>query len=387
MRPTPPAPRGANRWIISFGCAGLMAVAAAWWLGLLPTPKFLAGTESKVIDADPQEKSTRSNPAVKGTSAAEAASIDIEQWEPGMPLSARPAASNRSELQVEESPAFVDRSASDPDPPASRSTDAFTVHEPYEPSTSPSILRVSGEASAVPDVVPLAQAQPSVDPYSELDAAIESGRYLEAHRDLSKLYWSKPEEREQIVPRLQQTAALIYLSPQPHFMEPYVIQPGDLLQKVAPQYKISWEYLAKLNRIQPEKIRAGQKLKVVKGPFSAFIDLSDYRLTIHAHGYFVKEYAIGIGKDNSTPIGTFAVKDKLRNPVYYGPDGVIAADDPANPLGECWIDLGDSYGIHGTIDPKSIGKAESRGCIRLVADDVAEVYDFLTLGSEVVIRP
>ena len=170
-------------------------------------------------------------------------------------------------------------------------------------------------------------------------------------------------------------------------MQAYEIQPGDLLQKVAPQYNLSWEYLARLNRVRPERVKVGQKLKVIKGPFSAFIDLSDFSLTIHAHGYFVKRYAIGIGADNSTPIGTFSVKEKLKNPTYYGPDGVIDADDQNNPLGERWISIGDSYGIHGTIDPTSIGKAESRGCLRLGNEDIVEVYDFLTPGSEVVIRP
>ena len=51
-----------------------------------------------------------------------------------------------------------------------------------------------------------------------------------------------------------------------------------------------------------------------------------------------------------------------------------------------WIDLGDSYGIHGTIDPNSIGKAESRGCIRLRDQEIVEVYDFLVKGSEVVLK-
>ena len=77
-----------------------------------------------------------------------------------------------------------------------------------------------------------------------------------------------------------------------------------------------------------------------------------------------------------------------------GPDGVtMERDDPNNPIGERWIGLDDgngkptSYGIHGTIDPSSIGKAHSRGCIRLRNEDVEEVYDFLGVGSEVVIQP
>jgi lipoprotein-anchoring transpeptidase ErfK/SrfK len=76
----------------------------------------------------------------------------------------------------------------------------------------------------------------------------------------------------------------------------------------------------------------------------------------------------------------------MVDPTYYGPEGVIAHDDPKNPLGERWIDIGDSYGIHGTIDPESIGKNESRGCIRMLNSHVEEVYDFLVIGSEVKIQ-
>jgi lipoprotein-anchoring transpeptidase ErfK/SrfK len=96
---------------------------------------------------------------------------------------------------------------------------------------------------------------------------------------------------------------------------------------------------------------------------------------------------VGIGKDGTSPIGKFAVLEKIENPQYTDPDGkVIEGDDPANPLGERWIGLGDSYGIHGTIDPESIGKAESRGCIRLRDADIIEVYNFLVVGSVVEIR-
>ncbi|MFH1304460.1 MAG: L,D-transpeptidase family protein [Planctomycetota bacterium] len=220
-----------------------------------------------------------------------------------------------------------------------------------------------------------------------IDQLIQQGKIIDAHKQLSKIYWNQPQLYPVIKSRITETARMIYFSPQPHFMTPHEIEPGDQLRKVATQYHITWEYLSKLNQIDPKKIRPGQKLKVIKGPFSAFVDLSDFSLTVHAHGYFVKRYAIGTGKDHSTPTGKFQVKEKLVDPTYYGPDGVIANDDPTNPLGERWIDLGDSYGIHGTIDPASIGKAESRGCVRMLNEDVAEVYDLLGVNSEVVIRP
>jgi LysM repeat protein len=222
----------------------------------------------------------------------------------------------------------------------------------------------------------------------EIDAWIKEGNYVPAHRDLSKIYWNNPESRRYIQERLDKNARLIYFSPQPHFLEPYVIKSGDYLQRVAPKYQITWQYLATVNGINPRRIREGQKLKVIKGPFAVFVDLSDFELTIHCHGFYVKRYDIGIGKDGASPVGRFTVLNKVEKPQWTDPNGrVVSGDDPTNPLGTHWIDIGDGFGIHGTIKPTSIRKAESRGCVRMRNSDVKEVYDFLVDGSEVVIRP
>jgi lipoprotein-anchoring transpeptidase ErfK/SrfK len=72
----------------------------------------------------------------------------------------------------------------------------------------------------------------------------------------------------------------------------------------------------------------------------------------------------------------------------------IEADDPKNPLGEFWIGLEgvdgnavgqESYGIHGTIEPDSIGKMASLGCIRMLNDDVAVLYEMLVEGKSIVV--
>ena len=220
-----------------------------------------------------------------------------------------------------------------------------------------------------------------------IDELIANGETLAAHRALSKLYWNHKEHRAELQSRLDGTSRAIFFQPQPNFVEPYVIEPNDQLRVIANKYQLSWEYLARLNKTDPRRIQLGQKLKVVKGPFAAIIDLQDFALTVHLQGYYVKRYDVGIGKDGSSPLGKFSVLNKVENPQYTGPDGkVLLPDDPKNPLGERWVDLGDSYGIHGTIDPDSIGKAASRGCIRLRDKDIIEVYDFLVKGSEVVIR-
>ena len=300
-------------------------------------------------------------------------------------------------------PEAIDNAKPDVDTVASDNVfhDAFdptpnnVVRDDYQ-MTPPELL---GNRVSVTDapIVPVAGTEPqpqaafenspiTAEQLATIDRMIDGGEEIAAHKKLSAWYWNHPESRPLFQQRIEELAKSIYFSPQPHYEDAYTIQPGDQLRKIAAQYKLSWQYLARLNQVNPRKIRFGQKLKVVRGPFDAVVDLSDYQLTVLCHGQYVRQYRVGIGKDGTSPIGKFTVQDKLEDPVYYGPDGVIANDDPQNPLGERWIDIGDSFGIHGTIDPQSIGKSESRGCIRMLNEDVAEVYDFLTIGSTVWIR-
>lgn len=269
------------------------------------------------------------------------------------------------------------------EPAAITQAEAITQSEPVtgtEPvSQSRATYTTQSERPADGDVVD----------FSAVEALLARGTIdddIAAHRALSEMYWQTPDVRSQLYDLIEQQARRIYFQPQPHYMEAYTVQPGDNLEAIAKQYSVTPEYLARMNRTDPNVIRAGQKLKVIKGPFNAVVDLSDFEITIHCHGYFVYRFPVGVGKDESSPIGTFSVLDKVQNPPYYGPEGAIAADDPANPIGERWISIGDSYGIHGTIDPESIGKNESRGCVRMHNEDVEIVYDLLTIGSEVVIQ-
>ena len=253
--------------------------------------------------------------------------------------------------------------------------------EQGSPPARVEVTSVAADTSPAPDA--------SAIDLTAVDALLETGSPdsdIEALRTLSKMYWEQPAARPALKDRITSTSRRIYFQPQPHYMDAYEVQPGDTLEAIARQYDVSWEYLARLNRADATRIRAGQKLKVIKGPFSAIVDLSDYELTVHCHGYYVYKFPVGIGKDGATPTGTFAVQDKVVNPPYNGPEGAIAADDPANPIGERWISLGNGYGIHGTIDPDSIGKNMSRGCIRMQNKDVEVVYDLLTVGSEIVIQ-
>ena len=93
----------------------------------------------------------------------------------------------------------------------------------------------------------------------------------------------------------------------------------------------------------------------------------------------------------------FVVKpnSKLVDPEWVNPrtGERFGPKDPKNPIGDYWIGLiGDSdnirglegYGVHGTIDPDSIGAMKSMGCVRLANDDIALVYELLMDGVSTV---
>ena len=180
----------------------------------------------------------------------------------------------------------------------------------------------------------------------------------------------------------------------------YVIKAGDTLGKIAKEHLVSAEFLARINDIQDmNKIRLGQTIKIVEGPFHAEISKSAFALDVYlgtgSSRTFVKRFKVGLGTDGSTPTGEWTVKNKLKNPTYYPPRGgrILPADHPENPLGERWIGLegvsgealGQSrYGIHGTIEPESIGANASMGCVRLYNEDVEDLFDYLVVKHSTV---
>lgn len=370
--------------ILVFGVG--TGIGLAWKSGWIPVEFGTANTGALTDDANDPDNFGAST--VDSEPAAEDPELFAAQSEPPAENSDfRPA---RVAAVEPERPAELEW-ARDPTP---ASPPARIPAEFVEPAQAEMPRRSNRDIRLAAAEEPAAEPRQTSDPASSIaeelktiDQQIANEEFLPAHRALSKLYWNHKEARSELLRRLDQTSRMIFYEPRPHLIEPYVIQPNDQLGVVAKKYQLTWEYLAKLNRTDPKRIQLNQKLKVLKGPFAAVVDLNEFALTVHLQGYYVRRYQVGIGKDGASPIGKFAVLNKVDNPQYTGPDGkVISADDPSNPLGERWIDLGESYGIHGTIEPDSIGKAASRGCIRMRDKDVIEVYDFLVKGSEVVIR-
>jgi L,D-transpeptidase ErfK/SrfK len=124
------------------------------------------------------------------------------------------------------------------------------------------------------------------------------------------------------------------------------------------------------------------------------INLGDLHLYYFQKSAPVRAYPIGIAKDGyATPLGVTTVKAKREKPSWV-PGESARRDDPKlpariepgpdNPLGEHALYLGwPTYLIHGTNDPRGVGRHSSRGCIRLYPDDIAELYANVPPGTKV----
>ncbi len=169
--------------------------------------------------------------------------------------------------------------------------------------------------------------------------------------------------------------------------EIYNVRKGDTLTKIAKQFTTTTELIAKANSLKDGKVMIGQKLKVSKAKFSIVVDKSQNILTLKSDQEIFKTYRVSTGKNSCTPVGTFKVTNKLIDPPWYpSTGGMIPAKDPKNVLGSRWIGISkQGYGIHGTVDPESIGKSVTEGCVRLKNSDVEELYSIIPIGTEVVI--
>lgn len=220
---------------------------------------------------------------------------------------------------------------------------------------------------------------------------LEAGQMASALRQLSSCYDNpqiSPSEQQQLTQFLDQIAGTVVYSTQ-HLLEaPYEVQPGERLEDVGQRYNVPWQLLAKINGIDdPQSMRPGERLKVVRGPFSAVVSLEKRQLTLLlADGSYAGRFAIGIGREQPPREGVYAVSDKVVNPVYHGRERAISADDANNPYGERWIGLGNDLGIHGTDRPENVGRTDLSGSISLSPRDVEDVFDILSLGSKVTIR-
>ena len=276
---------------------------------------------------------------------------------------------------------------------------------PIDPETDFELLK--------PDVAMTRQQADAIfdQAVSVLSAAkVEPQQMLAVRTNLSAAYFSqqldpgRQDRARQMLTKLAEATLLssVALEGDPYTFY-YYFQKGDVLTKVErdKELRVPTQFIEIANAgLNPRNIPIGHRLKLLRGPFHALVYKDKFVMDIYLKNYdapltFVKRLQIGIGKDNATPLGAFQVQlgKKLERAPWNPPPGsefkqTILWNQPNYPLGSAgyWISLrgvepsnqsATGYGIHGTNQPESIGKAESLGCIRMLDADIEFVFSVL----------
>ncbi|MFE1600135.1 L,D-transpeptidase [Methylobacterium sp. ID0610] len=130
-------------------------------------------------------------------------------------------------------------------------------------------------------------------------------------------------------------------------------------------------------------------------PGTVVIDTTAHFLYLVQPGGQALRYGIGVGRPGFTWAGVKTVTQKREWPGWTPPPEMLRRrpdlprymeGGPANPLGARALYLGSSlYRIHGTNEPHTIGQSVSSGCIRMMNEDVIDLYERVPVGATVVV--
>ena len=219
-----------------------------------------------------------------------------------------------------------------------------------------------------------------------IQAALERQELARAHLLLSQWYGDEsltPAETQKVESLLSQLAGTVVYSNEHRLEPPYTVQPGDTLESIARQYGVPWQLLAKINGVpNVDGVQPGQQLKVVRGPFSAVVDLHRNQLTLTLDGRYAGRFPIRIEPGASE--GEWVVDQKLLAPGAASP---YAAATPSvdrtlvlrneNPA---------SFGRSLVIASGNTPAGAQPAAIHVSPGDAEELSDILSIGSKVVVR-
>ena len=184
----------------------------------------------------------------------------------------------------------------------------------------------------------------------------------------------------------------------------YTVAPGDTLTAVAARFGVYPTTIVADNQLDPKRpLAVGRQLRIdnrhiVPGTISdaEIVVNSPQRMLFFRQGDRIFAYPIAVGRATwRTPAGSFEVVRMQQDPAWHVPESIRAESErsgkvlppvvppgPRNPLGRFWIGLSlASIGIHGTPFPSSIYQTTTHGCIRLQADNIANLYSHVRVGA------
>jgi lipoprotein-anchoring transpeptidase ErfK/SrfK len=163
-----------------------------------------------------------------------------------------------------------------------------------------------------------------------------------------------------------------------------------------------------LSELDPRYLRKVVYYPTREQPGTIVIDPQNHFLYLVQQGGMALRYGVGVGRQGFGWSGTATIHDKQEWPDWYPPkemiqrqpelrrqvielqSGLGVPGGPRNPLGAraiyLWQGNKDTlYRIHGTVEPWTIGKSVSSGCIRMINQDVIDLYRRVPVGGRVVV--
>jgi len=141
-----------------------------------------------------------------------------------------------------------------------------------------------------------------------------------------------------------------------------------------------------------------RELVAYDGPYAPgtiVVSTSERRLYLVLPGQRALKYGIGVGREGFAWAGTRTIARKAEWPDWTPPAEMLrrrpdlpryVRGGPENPLGARAMYLGGTlYRIHGSNEPETIGTAVSSGCIRMLNEDVVDLYGRVKVGTRVVV--
>lgn len=148
--------------------------------------------------------------------------------------------------------------------------------------------------------------------------------------------------------------------------------------------------------VDPAYMRTEVDYRGSEAPGTVVVDTPNKFLYLVQGRGRATRYGIGVGRPGFEWSGVKTVSRKAEWPDWTPPAEMLARrpdlprhmeGGPANPLGARALYLGSSlYRIHGTNEPHTIGQNVSSGCIRMMNDDVVDLYNRVPVGARVVVR-
>ncbi|TWU30420.1 LysM peptidoglycan-binding domain-containing protein [Bythopirellula polymerisocia] len=221
-----------------------------------------------------------------------------------------------------------------------------------------------------------------------VQAALDRGELSQALLMLSDWYGDpslSESEAAEVQNLLSQLAGSVIYSTEHRLESPYLVQAGERLEDIAQKYEIPWQLLAKINGISdPNQLQPGQRLKVIRGPFTARIDLSNHSLVLMLDRRYAGKFQLDFAPTTSIEDGYWVVDQKLLTPGNVGPADA-ATEEKSILLKSSEPGVNQVTILRGASSTSNVSDSAGR-VIQLKSADVQDVYDILSLGSQVIIR-